>query len=412
MKMDKKSIIQIVLLVVLLAGGAGAYLMQQDGGFDIISSITGLFESEPPKIRAPATPPKSPAADAKTSTAASTPAPAPTVIPSGPAQGQVHGKPFLVENSSFEGGVLTLRLGKDVAADLEVKVLLPGTSWETPAGKKYSVKPTSTSGNPEVMLVWREDGQKKSSEQNFTDKYTMVLEFGAEKDKKLPGKIKLDLPDATKSSVAGTFDATIKGFRIIDGKPDLSADSVDTLQYLALHQLLKDDPNKSLEIVSFRDGRYVQPEAPAKNMTGYLEAEYRIGKGSTTLQRFQFEKTADAWKIAHVLDGNQLEEAHPLQAPNAKSSPSKMLTFLAAKKLESDFQKKNPNKNIYRAEFMSRHSDKFKMGVCEASYRLAATGEPLKTTYLFRRQTGGWKLERELSGKEKVNFDTGKIVKR
>ena len=413
MKLDKKSLIQIVILIVLVAGGAGAYLMQQDGGLDFIS---GLFESEPATIRAPASRAQAPTADKKSAPAPAAPAavskPGAHEIPAAPAKGQVHGKPFAVENSYIESGVLTLRLGKEVTADLEVKVILPGTPWETPAGKKYKVTEAGGADTPQVVLAWKEEGQNTPSEQKFTNKYTMVLEFGQEKDKKLPGKIQLNLPDETKSNVAGTFEADIRGFRIVDGKPDLSADSEDTLQYLALRELLKDDPNKSLEMMSFRDGRYAQAELAGKNMTGYIEAEYRIGQGSPSIQRYQFEKEGGTWKVVRALNGNQLDEAHPLQAPGAKGSPSKMLTYLAAKKLEADVQKKHPSKNIYQPEFMSRHSEKFKIGVCEASYRFNASGEPVKTAYLFRLLPGGWKFERELGKNEKVNFDTGRIDKR
>lgn len=413
MKLDKKSLIQIVILVVLVVGGAGAYLMQQDGGLDFIS---GLFEGEPAAIRAPTTRAPAPAADRKPASGPAAPstatAPGAPEIPAAPAKGQIHGKPFVVENSDIESGVLTLRLGKDVTADLEVKVLLPGTPWETPAGKKYKVTETGGAGIPQVMLAWKENGQNTPAEQKFTDKYTMTLEFGQERDKKLPGKILLNLPDETKSNVAGTFEADIRGFRIVDGKPDLSADSVDTLQYLALRELLKDDPKKSLEVMSFRDGRYAQAESAGKNMTGYIEAEYRAGTSSPSMQRYQFEKQGGAWKVVRVLNGNQLDEAHPLQTPSAKDSPSKVLTYLAAKKLEADVQKKHPSKNIYQPEFISRHSEKFKIGVCETSYRLDASGEPVKAAYLFRLQQGGWKLERELGKKEKVNFDTGRIDKR
>jgi hypothetical protein len=296
MKLDKKSLIQIVILIVLVIGGAGAYLAQQDGGLDFIS---GLFESEPATIRAP-----TPAAANKPAPGPAAPAaakPAAPEIPAAPAKGQVHGKPFVVENSYIENGVLTLRLGKDVTADLEVKVTLPGSPWETPAGKNFKVMEAGGTGTPQVALAWKEDGQSVPSEQKFTDKYSMTLEFGQEKDKKLPGKIQLNLPDETKSHVAGTFEADIRGFRIVDGKPDLSADSVDTLQYLALRELLKDDPNKSLEVISFRDGRYVQAGSPGKNMTGSIEVEYRVGQGSPAVQQFQFEKDAGAWKVVRAV---------------------------------------------------------------------------------------------------------------
>lgn len=304
MKLDKKSLIQIVILIVLVAGGAGAYFMQQDGGLDFIS---GLFESKPTTVRAPAS--HAPAADKKPGAApASAPAtdkvaakPVAPAIPAAPAKGQIHGKPFTVENSYIESGMLTLRLGKDAAADLEVRVMLPGSPWETPAGKNFKVTEAGGAAVPQIVLAWKEAGQSTPSEQKFTDKYSMVLEFGQEKDKKIPGKIQLNLPDETKSNVAGTFEADIRGFRIVDGKPDLSADSVDTLQYLALRELLKDDPNKSLEVISFRNGRYAQPSSPGKNMTGSIEVEYRVGQGSSAAQQFQFEKDAGAWKVTRAL---------------------------------------------------------------------------------------------------------------
>ncbi|GAB4514493.1 MAG: hypothetical protein Tsb0026_19860 [Sulfuricaulis sp.] len=296
MKLDKKSLIQIVILIVLVIGGAGAYLMQQDGGLDFIS---GMFESEPATIRAPATP----AADKKPApgpAVAAVPKPGTPEIPATPARGQVHGKPFVVESSYIESGVLTLRLGKDATADLEVKVMLPGSPWETPAGKNFKATEAGGAAVPQVVLMWKEDGQNMPSEQKFTDKYSMVLEFGQEKDKKIPGKIQLNLPDETRSNVAGTFEADIRGFRIVDGKPDLSADSVDTLQYLALRELLKDDPNKSLEVISFRDGRYAQASSPGKNMTGSIGVEYRVGQGAPATQQFQFEKDAAGWKVVRT----------------------------------------------------------------------------------------------------------------
>ena len=411
MSLDKKSLIQIVLLVVLIVGGVGAYLMQQDGGLDF---ITRFFESKPATIRAPAPRNHAPVARKKPVTApankqAGTNFPE---IPTTPAKGEIHGKPFLVESSSIENGVLTLRLGKDVTADLEVQVMLPTAPWEVPAGKSFKVMGAADAVAPQIVLAWKEAGQTAPSEQKFTDKYKLLLDFGQEKDNKLPGKIFLTLPDEVKSNVAGTFDADIRGFRIVNGKPDLAADSVDTLQYLALRELLKGDPNKALDVVALRDGRYSPSESPGKNMTGYIEVEYRQGQGPLSIDRFQFEKQAGAWKVAHTLNANQLDEAHPLQTPGPTSSPAKLMTYLAAKKLEANVQKKFPKKGIYEPGFTTRHSDKFKIGICEISYKLEPDGKIVNTVYLFRRHTRGWTLDRELDKKEKVNFDTGRISRR
>lgn len=412
--MNKKSLIQIVVLVVLVAGAGGIYMMQQEGGGLDLSFITDFLgnksastpTTEAPKkaptVRAPA---GSPAAEKTVKSDA-------PIIPPTPAKGQVHGKPFLVESSSIDNGLLSLKLGKDVSADLEIQIMLFTPPWEVPAGKNFKMPSAAGVTSPQVVLMWREPGQSESSEQKFKDKYVLTLEFGQEKDKKLPGKIFLSLPDETKSNLAGTFEADIKGFRLINGKPDLSADSVDTFQYLAMADLLKGDANKTLDGLSFRDGRFAPAEAVDKNMTGYLEAQYQATPGAITVQRYQFAKQAGEWKIAHTLNANQLDEAHPLQAPTAKDSPNKMLIYLAAKKLESDLQKKSGNKAIYAPGFSTRYSDKFKLGVCDVSYQLDPHGETLKTAYLFRRKANAWTLERALAKNEKVNFDTGRIEKR
>ncbi len=412
MNLDKKSIIQVVILVVLVAGGAGAYLMQQGGGLDL-SFLTNLFESKPTVTRAPtAHAPTARKPGATAPVAANKPKPDVAAIPATPAKGQIHGLPFVVESSTIENGVLTLRLGKDVTADLEARVLLPGTPWEAPAGKTFKVPGAPGAAAPKVVLAWKEPGQAAPAEQTFTDKFTLALEFGQEKNGKLPGKIALNLPDDVKSNVAGTFDADIKGFRLVNGKPDLSADSVDTLEYLALHDLLKDDPGKALEVVGFRDGRYSQSESAGRNMTGYIESEYRVGQNPSTIRRFQFEKQSGEWKVVHTLGADQLDQAHPLQVPSVKDSPEKFLIYLAARRLEADVHKKSPKKEIYEPEFVARHSDKFKIGVCEASYKLNSSGEIQKTAYLFRRGAHGWVLERPLGRTEKVDFDTGRLAKR
>ncbi len=413
--MNKKSLIQIVVLVVLVAGAGGIYVMQQEGGgldLSFITDFLGNKSTTPPAADVPkktTTAVRAPAGSPTAEKSAKTDAPA---IPPTPAKGQVHGKPFLVESSSIENGLLVLKLGKDVSADLEIQIMLLTPQWEVPAGKSFKMPGTAGAAAPQVVLLWKEAGQSESSEQKFKDKYVLTLEFGQEKDKKLPGKIYLSLPDETKSNVAGTFEADIKGFRLINGKPDLSADSIDTFQYLAMVDLLKSDANKTLDGLSFRDGRYVPAESADKNMTGYIEAQYQAAPGAITVQRFQFEKQAGEWKIARTLNASQLDEAHPPQAPTAKDSPSKMMIYLAAKKFETDMQKKSANKAIYAPGFSTRINDKLKLGVCEVSYKLNPDGETLKTTYLFRRKANAWALDRALAKNEKVNFDTGRMEKR
>jgi hypothetical protein len=409
MSLNKKSLIQIALLVLLVAIAAGAYLYQQEGGLDFIA---GLLEDKKPE-------------DSKTTVVRKAPeqAPAdkpgaaperrvrvgePAAIPAHPAKGQIRGQAFALESAAIESDVLTLRPGKDTP-DLEVRLKLGTPRWETPAGKSFKLTGAAGAGAPVVRVDWKEDGQARHRE--FGDNTTLTLEFGQEKDRKLPGKIQLTLPDEGKSRLAGTFEAEIRGFRIVNGKPDLTADATDTLEFLALREVLKDDPDKPVEVIAFRDGRIAETGVKEKPLAGFLEMEYRVGPGAPELRRYQFVKDPE-WKMLRALKANQIDEAHPLAAPGPKEPPTRLFPYLAAKRLETNVSKKSPKKGIYGATFVIRHSDKHKIGVAEATYKLEASGKPQKTAYLFRLKPNGWVLERELGAKEKVNVDSGKIEKR
>jgi hypothetical protein len=400
--MNKKSLFQMVLLVVLVVVGAVAYVYMQEGNLDFITQFIGNQPQEQ-QAKAPAV---------KTRAAQRTPPPPvvarkpePPAIPSQPVKGQVNGKAFAIDASKIEGGALTLSQGSDVAVRLEVST----SPWETPIGKSFKLSPASGTESPRIAIFWKDDGSGGAKVKRFDDKYTLQLEFGQESNRKLPGKIYLVLPDEAKTSIAGTFEAEIRGFRIVDGKPDLTSDSVDTLQFLSLREALKDDPNKPLEDLAFYNEKFSN-SAEEKTPTGYIETRYRAGAGKTQYQRLQFVKEDGEWRILRTLKLNEIYEAHPFKTPDSKD-PSQMMIYLAAKKLETDVQKKHPEKGIFAAAVSARFSEKHKLGVGEVIYKLAPDGERLKSAYLFRFKQSGWALDRELGGKEKVNFDSGRIEK-
>jgi hypothetical protein len=395
---NRKSLIQIIVLVVLLAGGGAAFLMQQEGG---LGFLTSYFEDEkpappPPVAKAPAGPGEGGAPARKPESA----------IPPTPAKGQVHGKEFAMDGATFRAGTLRLYQGGRDAALAEIQIARLSPSYEVPAGRTFRL---TDAGRPDAPFIEVRSAGEGGAHNEFGDKYTLVLEFGRENNRKLPGKLYVKLPEAAKTQVAGTFEADITGFRIIDGKPDLTADDTETLGYLALREVLKDDPDKALKDAVLRDMRL--NSAPAVP-TGYLEASYQVGEGVPTTQRFQFVKDKGEWRVLRTLRTDQIDEAHPFQAPKAKDRPETLFPHLAAKRLEAETQKKFPKKGIFVSEFVTRYSDKHKVGECAVTYRLEGNEQPLTRTYLFRARAGGWALDRELGGKEKLNVNTGRIEKR
>lgn len=389
----KKSVIQIIVLVLLIVVGAGVYLYTQDGlGF--IDDLIGTKPSPPP-----APPPTRKAEKPKDE---------PPTIPAHPAKGTVNQTAFIPDVVEIESGVLTLRQGDGPLAT-EVKVFLYTKPWEIPVGRSFKLmNPTAGSESPHIRVRSPEAGQSVPRQREYTEKYTLLLELGPEQDKKVPGKIYLALPDEGKSQVAGTFEAAIRGFRVVDGKPDLSSDSVDTLQFLALRELLGEDAGKPVREVGFQRGQYDARPVGGLPQTGYLEVSYRLGDGALTTQKFQYAKENGAWRVVRTLRPDQLEEAHPYKVPNAKDPPQRLFPYLAAKRIEADVQKRAPKQLVSGAEFTVRHDDARKIGVCEASYTID-NGQLVQTAFLFRRGPNGWRLDRELGKKERVNFATGKV---
>ena len=408
--MNRKSIVQILVLVLLIVVGAGVYLSQQEGGLDFVRELVGLGPSEPPKtvppkrVRKAAAPIPKPA---PRSAAKAKPEPA---IPDRLASGQIFKAAFAVESADMENGVLTLRQ-EGGSFPTEVIVNLRTQSWQVPAGRNFEIAPSATAGpdSPMVRVRWRESGEKEFRERDFTDKFSLKLELAKLQDRKLPGKIRLELPDDDKSQIAGTFNAELRGFRVVDGKPDLSVDSVDTLQYLALREILKDDPDMRLQEVAFRQGRYAA--APAAGLpTGYIEIQYRAGDAAPEARKFQFVKEQDQWRIARALQPDQLDVAHPSEVPGAKSAPDKLFPYLAARRIEAEVQKSKAGSLLVAGDFATRYNDKKKIGVVEVGYKVG-DGAPVQTAFLFQQDKKGWKLVRELKKKERVNIATGKIEK-
>ncbi|MBL7040058.1 MAG: hypothetical protein ISR77_15580 [Pirellulaceae bacterium] len=141
-------------------------------------------------------------------------------IPSIPAQGRVHGVEFRVERARLKGDMtLELRQGKGFFANHAFTIFFRVPSLKSGAfleGKTYVVKREDTLpmvtpniSVPTVIMSYRVEGNRIPLSMSFRREYTMKLQFGRLAGNKLPGRIYLCLPDASKSFVAGTFDVDV-----------------------------------------------------------------------------------------------------------------------------------------------------------------------------------------------------------
>jgi hypothetical protein len=406
---NRKSIVQIFVLVLLIAVGAGVYLSQQEGGLDFMRELVGLGPSGAAKAL-----PSKPVHTAAAPTprpkrhVVGTPKPESPAFPDHLASGEIFKTAFAVESAEIDNGVLTLRQGTKPQAT-EVTLLLRTKSWQVPADRSFQFpgKTAADAPAPTIRVRWPESGRKELSERDFAEGYTLKLELGKVQDNKLPGKIYLTLPDTDNSQIAGTFNAAVRGFHFVDGKPDLSSDSVDTLQYLALREILKDDPDMPLTDVAFRQGRYTANPASGPP-TGYIEIQYRVRDGAPNERKYQFVKEQDEWRVARTLRPDQLDAAHPREIPGPKGAPEQLLPYLTAKHIESQAQKRHAGSLLVASGFATRYNEKKRIGVVEVGYKVG-DGDPVRTAFLFRLDKKGWEFARELKKTERVNLATGKV---
>jgi hypothetical protein len=333
-----------------------------------------------------------------------------------PAAGSIHGKAFLVERSTFEEGVLTLRQGKDYFADIEIILFLsPRQKHEIPSGKTITITRESSQNEdvPAVLIKWKE-GQEKMPKPGewFRRDYIMTLEFGEEKAKRLPGKINIILPDSYHSHVVGSFSAEIKGFKFTDGKPDLTTDSFMTLEYVAKDYLEKNLLGQPVKVLTHSGGRFTRRGPSGNTPFGFADIVYQIGNDLPKTIRLQFVKDTETWRVYHTLKTNQLSEAHPFEIPGAQHEVSNQFEYQTAKALEKEIQATFPDRGVYDVDYIVGYNPVIKMGECSVHYTLGEKREKFNKRYLMRLSNKGWEVDRELGENQDFNYKTGKIDSR
>lgn len=337
-------------------------------------------------------------------------------IPNQPAKGQIHGYSFIYERAEIREGTLKLRQGKDFFADIELIIYLSLENGEIPAGGTFEIMNMSPHNLPHIHISWKELGKELPQHASFTRGYNMFLEFGQESNKKLPGKIYISLPDKHRSFVAGTFEADIKGFRLINGKPDLTSDSVYTLEHVAQKYIEEKNPKHAVKVLEFRDGTYTEPNPSKKFQRGYVEMKFQVGVEQPSVIRVQFIKDLFGWRVFRTLSKNQTYHAHPIDPDLIKEPLDGLFAYLAAKKIEEEVHKQFPERgiyiNIFSFDTYCAWSPPVKMGDCKMKFTLEGDEKPVEKAYLFQLTEKGWTLSRELEKNETVNYERGTIEKK
>ncbi len=131
-------------------------------------------------------------------------------IPAENLHGIIRGRKFQCEKAVLENNILHLRQGKEFFADLEIIIFFFLKENETIENRIFDIASDKKFGNPHVHMKWKDENEDMPKTEIFMKGYSMRIEFGANNEGRLPGKIYLCLPDEGKSAVAGKFEAEVK----------------------------------------------------------------------------------------------------------------------------------------------------------------------------------------------------------
>lgn len=124
-----------------------------------------------------------------------------------PVAGRIHKQDFIVERAYFSNGALTLRAGSKGAVEFGAFVHFGGAQAESLSGQSINVT-ADTDKAAKVSYRWKDEGGTVQKPV-FESGYAMRLEFGQLANNHLPGKIYLCTPDAEKSYLLGSFNASV-----------------------------------------------------------------------------------------------------------------------------------------------------------------------------------------------------------
>jgi hypothetical protein len=338
-------------------------------------------------------------------------------IPALPAAGTVAGKPFRVEDARIDGTILELRQGSDFFPDRSLTIYLEDIQKGiVPAGRTFTYTGPDRLGAPRGSVQWRDEGDRIPKHHWIEGSYTVHVEFGKEEKRGwLPGRIYIRYDGEPGAQVAGEFNSVIKGLRMVNGVPDITSDSFDTLEYVALGYLERRFPDAKVKIEDTEDVMFgFRPKDPhRKDFTffdggqdkyGRMALRYSVdgeGRGWTKLK---FRKEAGGWAVDYQLQPYKLFAARGV--PDSDDDMG-TIQYLVARQIEAEIVSAGKTELVHGVSMMPSYGRYF--GEVGVRYSLGEDGQKIKRRFLLVPSDDSWKVERELEPDEIVDNVTGEI---
>lgn len=314
------------------------------------------------------------------------------------ATGTIDGIPIQIAGGEISEGILTLWQEKDRFSENKVMVFLFNEEKGTvPEGKKYSVALKAEGMHPHIHYSAKGNGKEASGA--VMEDYRMELEFGRENPRgTLPGKIDLEVPDKN-LKLTGTFAVKIKGFRLIDGKPDLTSDSFETLKAVSQAHLEKENAGKAIQVVNARDGMFTHAneKQPEVKPWGRYSISYTVDGAQTNWVKHLYVKNPEGWAVTGSLLPHQVFDAHPAVVPTPAGWLNEYLRYVAAKKLDEELTAAHAGEDVSGVDLRVNVDASKQSGTCDVTYTLNSAEVPVKKAYVLRLDGTNWVAESQLA---------------
>ncbi|MBD3674833.1 MAG: hypothetical protein HUJ26_15050 [Planctomycetaceae bacterium] len=323
------------------------------------------------------------------------------------------GRPFEVQSAEIKEGILELRQGDDTFADNKLTLFLfLEEDGVIPEGESFVVKKDDQSfDHPHIHMKYKGPDDRFSQTETYLNDYEMTLKFGEEEEKgKLPFTIDLKLPHEKETRLQGEFVADVTGFRIIDGKVDLTSDSFKTLEFVAKNYLSEQHEGNAIEIVSAEDGMFSHPDPKnSRQQIGRNIYEYKVGEGESQRVKLIFVKEEAGWTLADQIALHQLFLAHPVFAPNEDSRRGDYAQQVVAQHLEKEFADREEPPYVHGVQLVVGYVPSSDYSKVRARYHLGASEQQVQRAFVTKGRDDSCELIREIDYDARIDPKTGEV---
>ena len=206
--------------------------------------------------------------------------------------GMIGGEPVEFVRTTLVNGILRFKSDENVFARLEVAIPLDHLTLE--AGENLLEYTPESSDSPQIHITRYPDGRQLPEVDVFTHRFWLELLVSVKDGPVYTGYVKLRLPDARRSFVAGEFRAYTRDLRFEDDKVDPFFDSNATIEYVVEEYLVNRLGNVLDSVTGFSDTFY---QTALENPTARTDATLRLADGTEHTIRISLLKGSEGWVV-------------------------------------------------------------------------------------------------------------------